>query len=102
MLQTVSIADGSAARTKQPRARGAGTERKGDGTQSSSNSHLASELHELSREMLFNVRGWPIVWLAAAIAVVLIGNMVGQVRLNVWNGAFFDAVQNRNADAFFW
>ncbi|MDP8918930.1 MAG: ABC transporter ATP-binding protein/permease, partial [Pseudomonadota bacterium] len=39
--------------------------------------------------------------LAAAILVILIGNMFGQVRLNQWNGAFFDAVEKRHAAAFF-
>jgi putative ATP-binding cassette transporter len=34
--------------------------------------------------------------------VVLISNMVGQVRLNEWNGAFFDAVQSRNSDSLAW
>src|SRR6185437_9510031 len=30
--------------------------------------------------------------LGAGIVAVLLGNMVGQLRLNTWNGAFFDAV----------
>ncbi|MDP8920589.1 MAG: ABC transporter ATP-binding protein/permease, partial [Pseudomonadota bacterium] len=39
--------------------------------------------------------------LSAAILVILVGNMFGQVRLNQWNGAFFDAVEKRNTSAFF-
>lgn len=35
-----------------------------------------------------------------AIVAVLIGSMFGQVRLNEWNGAFFDAVERRNSHAF--
>ncbi len=34
--------------------------------------------------------------LAGGIVVVLVGNMIGQVRLNDWNGAFFDALSQRN------
>jgi putative ATP-binding cassette transporter len=38
--------------------------------------------------------------LAAGIAAVLVGNMVGQIRLNVWHGAFFDALEQRNLAIF--
>jgi len=34
--------------------------------------------------------------LAGGIAVVLGGNMVGQIKLNEWNGSFFDTLQQRN------
>jgi len=34
--------------------------------------------------------------LVGGIAAVLIGNMIGQVRLNEWNGAFFDTLQRRD------
>lgn len=39
--------------------------------------------------------------LGIAIVVILIGNMFGQIRLNQWNGAFFDAVEKRDTSAFF-
>lgn len=35
---------------------------------------------------------------AGGIVAVLIGNMAGQLRLNSWNGAFFDAVAQRSLD----
>ncbi len=35
-------------------------------------------------------------FLATGIAAILIGNMVGQVRLNQWHGSFFDALAQRN------
>jgi putative ATP-binding cassette transporter len=54
----------------------------------------------LFRLMLRKRRGWPIIRLGIAIVAVLIGNMVGQVRLNRWNGAFFDAIEKRNTEAF--
>ncbi len=37
--------------------------------------------------------------LAAGIVVVLLGNMVGQIKLNDWNGTFFDALAQRNLPA---
>ncbi|MGN6572254.1 MAG: ABC transporter ATP-binding protein/permease [Pseudolabrys sp.] len=37
-----------------------------------------------------------VAWLAGGILVMLIGNMFGQIRLNDWNGAFFDAIAKRN------
>ena len=40
-----------------------------------------------------------IALLAGGIAVALIANMVGQVRLNEWNGAFFDALGGRHLHA---
>lgn len=38
--------------------------------------------------------------LTAGIATVLVGNMVGQIRLNQWHGAFFDALEQQNLAAF--
>jgi putative ATP-binding cassette transporter len=38
----------------------------------------------------------PLALLSSAIVVVLIANMVGQVYLNRWNGAFFDAIENKD------
>jgi putative ATP-binding cassette transporter len=61
---------------------------------------LAQELYPLLRDMLQGAKGWPIVRLVLAIIVVLVANMFGQVRLNEWNGAFFDAVERRNSTAF--
>jgi putative ATP-binding cassette transporter len=37
-----------------------------------------------------------IALLGVGIVAVLIGNMVGQLRLNQWNGSFFDALAERN------
>jgi putative ATP-binding cassette transporter len=34
--------------------------------------------------------------LAAGIVVVLVGNIIGQIRLNDWNGDFFDALSQRD------
>ncbi len=37
-----------------------------------------------------------IALLAGGIVAILIGNMIGQVRLNSWHGSFFDALAQRN------
>jgi putative ATP-binding cassette transporter len=60
------------------------------------------EFMALVREMLRGRKGWPILRLGGAIVLILIANMIGQVRLNQWNGTFFDAVEKRNVDAFLW
>jgi putative ATP-binding cassette transporter len=62
---------------------------------------IGRELFHLFRDMFRNRKGWPMLRLGAAILVILIGNMFGQVRLNQWNGAFFDAVEKRDASTFF-
>jgi vitamin B12/bleomycin/antimicrobial peptide transport system ATP-binding/permease protein len=80
-------------------------EPRGEGTPVSESGSRPSMLRELSiifGEMMRKRRGWPILRLAVAIFVVLIGNMIGQVRLNTWNGAFFDSLEKRNLDSFLW
>lgn len=62
---------------------------------------IGRELFLLFRDMLRNRKGWPMLRLGIAIVIVLIGNMFGQIRLNQWNGAFFDAVEKRDTSAFF-
>jgi putative ATP-binding cassette transporter len=58
------------------------------------------ELRLLISGMLRGRKGWPILRLAFGILVVIIANMFGQVRLNQWNGAFFDAVEKKDVDGF--
>lgn len=41
-----------------------------------------------------------IILLAAGLALVLCANMAGQIRLNQWHGAFFDALDQQRVDAF--
>lgn len=67
-----------------------------------SQEYALKEFYHLVRDMLRGGRGWPIIRLSLAIVVILIGNTIGQVRLNEWNGAFFDAVERRNSTAFLW
>jgi putative ATP-binding cassette transporter len=65
-------------------------------------SNVLADLYLLFREMLRGRKGIPILRIGIAIVVVLVANMFGQVRLNQWNGAFFDAIEKRNTDAFQW
>lgn len=67
-----------------------------------SQEYALKEFYHLVRDMLQGGKGWPIIRLSLAIVVILIGNTIGQVRLNEWNGAFFDAVERRNSTAFLW
>ncbi len=41
-----------------------------------------------------------ILWIGVAVAAVIIANTVGQVRLNVWQGDFYDALEQRHVSAF--
>ncbi len=41
-----------------------------------------------------------IALLTAGIVAVLVGNMFGQIKLNEWHGAFFDALEQQNLGAF--
>src|SRR5215212_645814 len=71
-----------------------------EGARAPSRSGAMADFVLLARVMLRNRRGWPIIRLALAIVAVLVANMLGQVRLNRWNGAFFDAIEKRNTEAF--
>ncbi|WP_210381282.1 ABC transporter ATP-binding protein/permease [Microvirga zambiensis] len=61
---------------------------------------IVQELYLLFRDMFRGGKGWSMLRLGIAIVVILIGNMFGQVRLNEWNGAFFDAVAKRDTSSF--
>jgi vitamin B12/bleomycin/antimicrobial peptide transport system ATP-binding/permease protein len=93
-----AIARGEAAGAVSARAE----RRVADQEQSQPHDNIAQELYVVFREMLRGGRRWPILGLCIAIVVILLGNMFGQVRLNEWNGAFFDAVERRNTEAFLW
>jgi vitamin B12/bleomycin/antimicrobial peptide transport system ATP-binding/permease protein len=41
-----------------------------------------------------------LAWLALGIGVAICVSMVGQVRLNAWQGDFFDALEQRDLEAF--
>jgi len=56
----------------------------------------AAESMSLIRHLWRSRHRATVAWLAGGILVMLIGNMFGQIRLNDWNGAFFDAIAKRN------
>ena len=56
----------------------------------------ASESRTLLRALWHSTHRLRIVLLAIGIAALLIGNMAGQIRLNTWNGSFFDTLAQRN------
>ena len=56
----------------------------------------ARESLTLLRALWHSTHRLRVILLAVGIAAVLIANMVGQIRLNEWNGSFFDALQQRN------
>jgi putative ATP-binding cassette transporter len=41
-----------------------------------------------------------VLWLTVGLVVVVAANMVGQVRLNAWQGDFYDALEQQNMGAF--
>lgn len=57
---------------------------------------VAAECAAMLRALWRSDRRLRIARLAAGIALVLAGNMIGQIRLNEWNGSFFDALQQRD------
>jgi hypothetical protein len=60
----------------------------------------ASETWELLRTLWRSKYRLRIGLLAAGIVAILVGNMFGQVQLNTWHGAFFDALEQQNLGAF--
>jgi len=60
----------------------------------------ARESFALLRSLWRSVYRLRVGLLAAGIVTVLGGNMVGQIRLNEWHGAFFDALEQQNLGAF--
>ena len=56
------------------------------------------------RPLLFGLAASPhrgrLGLLAAGIFVVICGNSIGQIRLNAWQGSFFDALEQRDLATF--
>ena len=60
----------------------------------------ASESLALLRAMWHSRYRLPVTLLAAGIAALLVGNVVGQIKLNEWHGSFFDALEQQNLGVF--
>lgn len=63
-------------------------------------SGAASEFLVLAKALRASAHWWPLALLAAGLIVIIIGTTVAQVRLNAWNEPFYDAIANKNVDAF--
>jgi vitamin B12/bleomycin/antimicrobial peptide transport system ATP-binding/permease protein len=85
-----------------PGAGPAGAQHQASGSADSAGKRVTTDVWLLFREMMRSGKGRPILLLWTAIVCVLIANMFGQVRLNEWNGAFFDAIEKRATEAFLW
>lgn len=57
---------------------------------------MLSDGRNLTAGMLGSSQGKQILILACGVTLVLIALMFGQVRLNNWQGAFFDAIERKN------
>ncbi len=65
--------------------------------------HEASLLHDgktLLADVLSGEDRRPLALLATGIVAALVVNMIGQVQLNRWNGAFFDSIEARDFGRF--
>lgn len=62
--------------------------------------NVVRELQVLWRALRRSRASVRIFWISAAIVFVIIANAVGQIRLNRWRGDFYDALEERNIDAF--
>ena len=54
----------------------------------------------LLRALSASPERWRLIWLAVGLITVLCAIAIGQVRLNVWQGDFYDALEQRRFDAF--
>lgn len=62
--------------------------------------HMLVQMATLIAAMVRRGQGKAILLLLAGLVLVLVANMVGQVRLNTWNGQFFDAIQKKDLSGF--
>ena len=63
-------------------------------------SRAISQLGSLLRALMVSPARNRVVVLAVALALVICANAVGQIRLNRWNGDFFDALEQKDVTAF--
>jgi vitamin B12/bleomycin/antimicrobial peptide transport system ATP-binding/permease protein len=60
-----------------------------------------TQIRELLHPLLRSKARIRICWLAGGIVAVLVANAVGQIRLNEWQGQFYDALEARDLAVFF-
>jgi vitamin B12/bleomycin/antimicrobial peptide transport system ATP-binding/permease protein len=61
------------------------------------NKHLVRRFWRTAKGFWFSERSWKVAWLMTAVLVALvIGQLVFQYQLNVWNKAIFDALEKKD------
>lgn len=61
---------------------------------------VVAQLASLVRALAGSAYRRQLAWLAAGVVAVVCANAAGQIRLNAWHGAFFDALEQRAIDVF--
>jgi vitamin B12/bleomycin/antimicrobial peptide transport system ATP-binding/permease protein len=69
-------------------------------SEDAAHSGLGSQLGMIVRALLASPVGKALIWLIAAILVIVIATAYGQIVLNRWNKPFFDALSRRDLHAF--
>ena len=80
----------------EPRADGAAS---GAAADSPYGRSILDDIRQLNTGFWSTPHARPIIGLLAAIVLIIVANMFGQVFLNRWNGAFFDAIEVRDTAA---
>jgi putative ATP-binding cassette transporter len=69
-------------------------------SEEAAHSGLRQQLGMMVRALLASPVGKTLVWLNAAVLVIVIATAYGQIRLNRWNKPFFDALSRRDFHEF--
>src|SRR5580698_4841670 len=76
------------------------TTRTEDEIDEAAHSGLIRQLGMLTRDLLASRVGSTLIWLVAAIFVIIVANAYGQILLNRWNKPFYDALSRRDLRDF--
>jgi putative ATP-binding cassette transporter len=71
-----------------------------DGEPRPSRGGVVADLASLVRALAASRHRHQVGLLAAGIVALICLNAAGQIRLNAWHGAFFDAIEQRNLATF--
>jgi putative ATP-binding cassette transporter len=69
-------------------------------SEEAAHSGLRQQLGMMVRALLASPVGKTLIWLVAAVLVIVIATAYGQIRLNRWNKPFFDALSRRDFHEF--
>ena len=62
---------------------------------------VASEAWSLCKDLRGSKERWPLTGLVSGVGIVLVLNMIGQIYLNNWNGAFYRGIERKDT-AILW